>query len=272
MRKQVSASESSSNGSVGTLARGLDVLELFATDGPELSQKEISDALGLAMPTVHRLTKMLSERGYLVRDDRTRRFRLGMEVARLLPALLSGLRLPELARDHLRALAEATRETVNLAVLHRGDVVYLLSETGSNLLTLQAAVGLRLPAHCTALGKCLLAQLDDEQARRAAGRQPYHALTPHTCTTWDALRAQLDEVRATGVAISREEYEIGLDSIAVPVAWLDDGDPVAINVSLPSSRDVDEVRERLVHGLLQTSAASTAAAGIQPRAAAEGSR
>jgi DNA-binding IclR family transcriptional regulator len=85
MRKQVPVNES---GSVGTLARGLDILALFAQGSPELSQKEISDALGLPLPTVHRLTGVLADRGFLERDPRTKRFRLGLEVARLMPALL----------------------------------------------------------------------------------------------------------------------------------------------------------------------------------------
>ena len=98
MRKEVSSTETS----VGTLARGLDILGLFSRDLPELTQTEISARLGLPLPTVHRLTAVLAERGYLERDPRTRRFRLGLEIARFLPPLLSGLRLPEVARGHVR--------------------------------------------------------------------------------------------------------------------------------------------------------------------------
>jgi DNA-binding IclR family transcriptional regulator len=258
MRKQVSANGTES---VGTLARGLDVLELFGPARRELSQKEISDELGLAMPTVHRLTRALAERGYLVRDDGTRRFRLGIQIAGLLPGLLSGLGLPELARDHLRALAEDTGETANLAVLDRGDVVYLLSESGSHLLTLHAPVGLRLPAHCTALGKSLLAQLPEDEARELAGSEPYRAMTERTATTWRELRPRLAEAREAGVAVSEEEYEIGLVSFALPLPWPGDRGPVAINVSLPTSRATPEARERLVDGLRRAAGAIAAAAG-----------
>jgi len=230
MRKQLSPDEN--KGSVGTLARGLDILELFAGGSPELTQTEISERLGLPVPTVHRLVKLLTERGWLVRDDASRRLRLGLGAARLLPAV----RLPDLAREPLRALAERSGETVNLATLEGAEVLYLVSETGANLLTLRSHVGLRLPVHATALGKCLLAQLDDETARRAAGREPYGELTAKTVTTWERLRPQLERVRREGVAYSREEYEIGLHSIAVPLAWVDGDGPVAVNVSLPSSR------------------------------------
>jgi len=242
MRKEISRSETS----VGTLARGLDILGLFAREGPELTQTEISDALGLPLPTVHRLTAVLAERGYLERDRRTRRFRLGLEVARFMPPLLSGLRLPEVARADVTRLAADTGETVNLAVLQEGEIVYLLSESGSRLLSTQTPIGLRLPAHCTALGKCLLAQLPEETARDAAGPEPYEQRTPATATTWEALRPALARIRRDGVAISWEEYEVGLASIAVPVPWLDGPGSAAVNVSLPTTRANRAFRTELV--------------------------
>jgi DNA-binding IclR family transcriptional regulator len=254
MRKQLSQGEN--KGSVGTLSRGLDILELFAGGSPELTQTEISDRLGLPVPTVHRLVRLLTERGWLVRDPASRRLRLGLGAARLLPAV----RLPDLAREPLRALAARTGETVNLAALDGSDVLYLVSETGTHLLTLRSHVGLRLPVHSTALGKCLLAQLDDDDARAAAGDEPYEALTPKTLTSWDRLHANLERVRRDGVAHSREEFEVGLHSIAVPVAWLDADGPVAVNVSLPSSRAGREATAGLVDDLRATAGAITGAA------------
>jgi IclR family acetate operon transcriptional repressor len=260
MRKEVPRTETS----VGTLARGLDIIGLFARAAPELTQTEISDALGLPLPTVHRLTAVLAERGYLERDPRTRRFRLGLEVARLMPPLLSGLRLPELARADVTRLAADTGETVNLAVLQDSEIVYLLSESGGRLLSTQTPIGLRLPAHCTALGKCLLAQLPEETARDAAGPEPYEQRTPATATTWEALRLSLARIRRDGVALSWEEYEIGLASIAVPVTWLDGPGSAALNVSLPTSRANRAFRTELVRRLREIAArieASLAAHG-----------
>jgi IclR family acetate operon transcriptional repressor len=246
MRKQLSQDEN--KGSVGTLARGLDILELFAGGSPELTQTEISDRLGLPVPTVHRLVKLLTERGWLVRDAATRRLRLGLGAARLLPAV----RLPDLARAPLRALADRTGETANLATLDGHDVLYLLSEPGTHLLTLRSHVGLRLPAHATALGKCLLAQLDDDAARAATGNEPYERLTDRTITKWSKLRVSLERIRREGVAYSREEYEIGLYSIAVPLSWFDGDGPVAVNVSLPSSRATRDTIASVVRELKRT--------------------
>ena len=253
MRKEVSSAETS----VGTLARGLDILGLFSRDLPELTQTEISARLGLPLPTVHRLTAVLAERGYLDRDPRTRRFRLGLEIARFLPPLLSGLRLPEVARGHVAQLAADSGETVNLALLQDDEIVYLLSESGDPLLSAQTPVGMRLPAHCTALGKCLLAQLPDEEARAAISPAPYERRTPATITTWRAMQAALDEIRDDGgLAVSDQEYELGLASLAVPVPWPEG--PAALNVSLPTARATGGFRGQYAP-LLREAAESIAA-------------
>jgi DNA-binding IclR family transcriptional regulator len=250
MQRAISGAETS----VGTLARGLDILGLFTRAGPELTQTEISEALGIPLPTVHRLAAVLAERGYLERDPRTRRYRLGLELARFMPALLSGLRLPDIARADLARLAHDTGETVNLAVLEGHEIVYLVSESGSRLLSTQTPVGLRLPPHCTALGKCVLAQLPDEDAREVAGDEPYERRTPATATTWEELRPALARIRRDGVAVSWEEYEVGLASVGVPVAG-----HAAINVSLPTSRATRAFRTELA-GRLRAIASRTEAA------------
>jgi DNA-binding IclR family transcriptional regulator len=252
MRKQVSITE---NASVGTLARGLDVLELFGRHEPELSQKQIAEELGLPMPTVHRLTALLTERGWLDRDPATRRLRLGLQMARLVPAMLTGMRLPELARPHLVRLASELQETVNIAILQSTEIVYLLSEPGNRMLTSQVVVGARLPAHCTALGKCLLSGLSDEAVRSVLGPEPYERRTARTLTTWSALVPDLARTREAGVAVSDEELEVGLVSIAAPVRWIDGPGTAAINVSLPATRATAAFRRQLVAALLQTAAA-----------------
>lgn len=202
------------------------------------------------MPTVHRLTAVLTERGWLNRDPATRRLRLGLEMAHLVPALMAGMRLPELARPHLLRLASDVHETVNVAILQGPDIVYLLSQSGDRLLTSQVMVGMRLPAHCTALGKCLLAQLPEEVARAALGDEPYERRTERTLTRWKQLAPDLTAIREAGVSISEEEFEIGLVSIAVPVRWIDGPGTGAINVSLPSGRATPEFRDELMRGLL----------------------
>jgi DNA-binding IclR family transcriptional regulator len=180
--------------------------------------------------------------------------RLGLQPARLVPALLAGMHLPELARPHLARLAADVHETVNMATLHGAEIVYLLSEAGDRLLSTQVTVGMRLPAHCTALGKCLLAQVPDELARASLGREPYEKRTERTLTTWNGLGAELAAIRREGVAISEQEYEPGLVSIAAPVRWIDGPGSAAINVSLPTERATTAFRSQLAHRLVRAAA------------------
>jgi IclR family acetate operon transcriptional repressor len=113
---------------------------------------------------------------------------------------------------------------------------------------------MRLPAHCTALGKCLLAQLPNDVARAALGKEPYERRTQRTITTWASLAADLAAIRDAGVSVSEEEYEVGLVSFAVPLRWLHGPGTAAINVSLPVSRAGAEFRERLIERLRQGAA------------------
>jgi DNA-binding IclR family transcriptional regulator len=203
---------------VRALARGLEIMKLFGTYGPELSQSQVAEMLQLPLPTVHRLVATLERLGFVSRDPRSRRLRLGLEILKLLGPLMAGMRAPELAREHLLSLAYEMGETVNLATLDGNEVVYLMGYSGDRLLTAQTSVGLRLPAHCMGLGKCLLAGVGDETAQRLLGPGPYERRTRNTKVTWKQIREELARVRRDGFAVSEEEFEVGLVSIAVPLA------------------------------------------------------
>jgi DNA-binding IclR family transcriptional regulator len=249
---------------VESLGRVLDVLELFTSAGPELSLTDIAERLKWPTPTAHRVVSTLVGRGFLARDPLTKRLRLGMGVMRLLGPLMSGFALPELARPHLRELAQETGETVNLAVLDGAEVLYLASAPGSFLLRVDTTPGLRTPAHCTALGKCMLAQLDPDDAKRQVGPGPYAARTNMSVRSWKQLAAQLATIRADGYSLSLEEYEAGLNSCAVPVATCN-GMTAAINIAASAVRvSSDELVNTYVPKLQAAAQAIARAQGIDP--------
>jgi DNA-binding IclR family transcriptional regulator len=251
----------SENTPVQSLGRVLDVLALFTSERSELSLSEIAELLEWPVPTAHRATSTLVDREFLARDPHTKRFRLGLGAARLVAPLLDRLGLPELARRQLAALADETGETVNLAVLDQAEVLYLLSYPGRFHLRVQATPGMRLPAHCTALGKCMLAQLDPEEAKRRLAPEPYAALTSTTARTWAALAPQLEAARANGYALSVGEYESGLLACAVPVAAR--VAPVAaINVAASATRVSPEGLVNRIAPSLGAAAAATARAEV----------
>lgn len=238
---------------VQSLARGLRVLRLFTRDRPSLTLGDCAALLELSPPTTYRLLTTLEAERFLERGAATGAYRLALGVLELLPPLLDGLGVPRLAQPVIDRLAEDTGESAHLAALERGRVLYLASASSRRLLRTDTPPGLRLEAHATALGKSLMAQLGDDEARRLLGPEPYRALTSRTLTGWEDMERELIAIRRRGYAVSEGELEEGLSSCAVALPARADR-PYAINVSSPASRmSRKQVREQF--GPLLTSAA-----------------
>lgn len=220
---------------VQSLGRGLRVLRLFTRERPALALADCATRLELSPASTYRLLNTLEAERFVERDPDTGAYRLAVGVLELLPALFDGLGLPRLARPVVADLARATGETANLALLEEGRVLYLLSESSDRMLRIDTAPGLQLDAHCTALGKSLLAQLSDERARELLGHEPYRACTSRTLTSWEAMEPELRAIRRRGYALSEGELEEGLSSCAVALPP-PGGPPHAINLSSPSAR------------------------------------
>jgi DNA-binding IclR family transcriptional regulator len=258
--KSLSISESQP---IQSLGRVLDVLALFNVDRSELSLSEIAELLEWPVPTAHRAAGTLTERGYLARDPRTKLFRLGPEVGRLAASLIGGFQLPDLVRPYLQALSEEIGETASLATLDGRDVLFVASSPGRFRLRVEASPGLRTPAHCTALGKCLLGQLDPEAARLLLGPEPYPPETNESARTWTELEPRLATARADGYTLSVDEYEEGLLSCAVPVRTRD-GLLAAMNVAGPAIRVSPATLVEVVVPKLRAAAAAIARAQGHP--------
>ena len=232
--------------SVKTLSRGLEILTLFSVEAARLSQSEIAARSGLPMPTVHRLVGTLVEHSFLEQVAGGRNLQLGNAIVRLCGDVESRRDPSVVTRQKLHKLSAETGETANLATLVDGWVVYLDGAVGSNILTPNTAIGARLPAHNTALGKSLLALLDDGEVIARLGTGPYEVTTNYTAIDWNDLKGRLDLVREEGVAVSDQEYEVGLTSIAIALPPGPGGSPRAINVSLPTTRATEGFKTQII--------------------------
>src|SRR3954471_2367563 len=145
---------------VPAVIRTLDILELFL-DRPRLSAREITERLGLPRTTVHELLVTLVARSYLISvPGQPVQFRLGMPLLQLGSAFAGQLDLAREAQEVARDVAAACNEAVHIAVLDGADVIYLVKVDSTHPVRMVSGVGLRLPAHCTAVGKILLSSLD----------------------------------------------------------------------------------------------------------------
>ncbi len=225
----LNASTNGSAGGVQSLGRAFDVLELMAAAGGEVGLSRLAEESGLPGPTIHRIVRTLVARGYVLQMP-SRRYTLGPRLI----GLGAGARVAveAWASPALAALAEETGETANLAMLDVDRVVYVAQVASTrHTVRMFTEVGRRVHAHCTGVGKALLAELPDDDVRRmlvAAGMPP---TTAHTITTVEAMLEELARVREVGYAVDDGEQELGVRCVAVAV-----NASTAVSVSGPASR------------------------------------
>ena len=169
-------------------------------------------------------------------------------------AALRGSSLVQISERPLRALAEATDETVNLGVLRGADVLYLARIRNADLVTANIQVGSTLPAPLTSMGKLLLAYLPEDDVRGAIdGFDFSRAAGPNAVRSLDELLPRLAETRGQGFALQDEEVAAGLRSIAVPVFGREPSPAGAVNIAVATSRhSVDDLRGPLLEQLRST--------------------
>jgi IclR family transcriptional regulator, pca regulon regulatory protein len=202
---------------VEALAKGLRVLSVFSEQRPTWRITDIAAEVSLPLPTAYRLVMTLTAEGYLDHLP-SGEYRPGVRVLTLGTAALRSLDLVELATPKLQELANATRETVNLAVLTGDQVLYLVRLRNSDLVTANIRVGSLLPAVHTSIGKLLLAYADDADLEQNVTAGSFGGLSgPNAKRSLDELRPELATIRAQGWAMQDEELAYGLRSVAAPV-------------------------------------------------------
>ncbi|MDT0346228.1 IclR family transcriptional regulator [Streptomyces litchfieldiae] len=243
---------------VPAVSRALDILELFLDGDGTLSAPEITRRLQLPRTTVHELVTTLAARSYLVPvPEQPGRYRLGVRTYQLGSRYAEQLDLAAEGQQVARAVAETCGETVHVAVLENADVIYIAKVDSTHAVRMVSAAGRRLPAHCTAVGKMLLASLSPEELdeRLPAGELP--AMTPNSITSPTALRRTLAEVRERGLASEQRESNPDVSCVAAPVRDRAGRVVAALSISVPmirwSPERQDELADLAVKGAGQLS-------------------
>ena len=200
---------------VAGLEKGLMIIEAFALKNGPLTVSEAAKITGHSRASARRSLLTLEQLGYVDTDGRY--FRPAPRLLRLAHAYVAASPLAKLVQPSLEALSERTQEPCSFAVLDGGDVVFVARATARRSLSGGLWIGSRLPAYCAATGRVLLAALPAEDALQRLQRMARQKLTPHTLTEIPELMDELASVRAHGYALSSEEIELGVRSIAVPI-------------------------------------------------------
>jgi IclR family KDG regulon transcriptional repressor len=236
--------------SVRTVDRALDILLCFTQKNSVLSLTEISEKVGINKSTVHRLLATLEGKRFLIRHTATGKYHLGYRFLEMSSGIMSDIR-HQWAYPYLERLANDCGETVDLAILDGDAVVYLHVIESQQRVKIAAAIGQRLPVHCTATGKAFLAYLPVEKVKvfLANGLSRY---TEHTLIDLDDLYEDLCETRRRGFAISKEEYEKDIHSVAAPILAMEGYPILAIAIAGPSFRLPQERMLMLGHTIQST--------------------
>jgi DNA-binding IclR family transcriptional regulator len=231
--------------------RALAILDVLGSVEGDSSLPELCIALHLHKSTLHRLMMVLEGHRLVDKSPETGRYRLGLKLFELGSKAIASLDLRELALPHLTRVQRETEETVNFAMIDKGEVLYLAKIEPQRNLRIAAHVGHRFPAYCTALGKAMMAELPEAEVDVILAGCEMRARTPNTITSPTVLKEELRMIHSRGYSIDDEENDEGARCVGVAVRN-QRGAPVAgMSVSGPASRvtksKVPEIAEILMH-------------------------
>ena len=243
--------------SLQSLERGIAVIQVFSREHPALTLSEVARMTGITRATARRILLTLEEAGHVRSDGRL--FSLTPRVLSLGWAYLSSLNLWETAQPFMEELVARTNESCSAATLDLPDVVYVARVPTRRIMTISLGVGTRLPAHCTSMGRVLLADLPDDELEAFLAGATLEAHTERTITDRARLHAAIEAVRENGWALLDQELELGLRSIAAPLRT--DGRTIAaLNVAVAAPRvALDELRGAILPELLSAAERISAA-------------
>lgn len=228
---------------IKSLEKAKNILELLAMKG-ELSVSEIAKKLGMHRSPIHRFLATLRNLGLLEQSEDAR-YRLSFKLFEWGMAVANRLEVKQIVHPFLMDLKTRHEETTNLGVMDGSYVIYTDKIESSHLLRMDLAIGCRVPPHCTALGKAILANRPETDVRRLFRKNKLERLTPKTIASLSELLEHLAEIRKKGYSIDDEELALGVRCIAVPIFNYTGKCIAAISIAGPSLRMTVEKMEKI---------------------------
>lgn len=237
---------------IRSISKALNIIELLAETRQELSLSEISRRLGFAKSTAHGLLSTLRDFEYVEQSFFTGRYKLGLRLFEIGSIVAHGWDLRVNAVPHIQNLFDQLGETVHLVVLDKGEVLYIDKRESRQPMRIVSQVGTRLPAHCTGVGKVLLAHLGNAELKRIIATRGLARYTKNTITDQKKLEEELALIRTREYAVDNEEIMDNLRCIAAPIRDQTGKVIAAISVSMPTIRFSEEQFNQMVASVKQT--------------------
>jgi DNA-binding IclR family transcriptional regulator len=233
-------------GGVQSLGRAFSILEEIARNRAGIGLAELSKRVGLHNSTTFHLVKTMVSLGYVRQLPDTKRYRIGRPLFALAASALDEIEMTSLATPILEQLSQDSGESAHFAVRLGDSIVTLARTSGPGAFQLADRAGSIRPAHCTALGKVMLAALQPEQLERFLAHADLKPHTPKSITSPDRLRREITDVGKAGLAVDHGEFDPEVHCVAVPVRDFSGQVVGSIGVSAPVWRSGEALTEKRI--------------------------
>ncbi|MBA83110.1 IclR family transcriptional regulator domain-containing protein [Thalassobius sp. S69A] len=220
---------------IASLLKGLQVLECFDGQTARLTISDVAGQTGFDRATARRCLLTLHHGGYANYDGKF--FSLTPRALRLGLGALSAMPLPQIVQPWLDQLAEQIGQSCSVSILDGTEIIYIARAAQKRVMSIGLMPGSRLPAHCTSMGRVLLASLPAEQARAVLDASDLSPRTPRTLSDPDTIMERLAQIRADGYSVNDQEIEMGLRSLAVPLVDAKNRTVAALNTGMAAAED-----------------------------------
>jgi DNA-binding IclR family transcriptional regulator len=224
------------NGAVPAVDRAVELLVALATAKKPLLLSELSERTATSPSTAYNTLVTLQKHGFVQKDERYKTYRLGLALFELGRAYIEQVSLLPAFEEIAGETVALCSETIKLVVRDERDVIYLARVEGEHSIQLVARVGTRIPAHVTAVGKVLLAQLAAHELERLYTGYDFPTRTSHSVKNLAELQARLQPVRQQGYAHDLEESNLGVFCAAAPIRDQTNTVIAAMSIGVPDNR------------------------------------
>ncbi|MEH7305956.1 IclR family transcriptional regulator [Neobacillus drentensis] len=241
---------------VQSLERALTILNKLSEYPDGIQITRLSEQVGLTKGTLHRLLATLANMNYVVKDEETDKYKLGLQVLFLSRNLLNHSNIVTIAKPYLEKLSQEVNETVHLCIEDRGEVIYIDKIESNQTIRMYSRIGSRAPMYSTAVGKILLSDMSSNQFEDIVSNIIFIPKTPTTITSKEEFIKEIEKVKVQGYALDNAENEEVLRCIASPIYDHKGKIIASFSISGPNNRvTMDLINHSLIDKMKQYSIA-----------------
>jgi IclR family KDG regulon transcriptional repressor len=217
----------------------------------EMSITDLGNAIDLNKGAVFRILSTLKTLGYIEQNPANEKYRLSLKLFEIGSGAATMLNEVREAHTFMEQLAQETQETVHLATLRDGNVVYLDKIDSRHVLRIFSRIGNQAPCYCTGLGKALLAWLPEDELGRIVKEKKMVKFTENTITGIKELKKELQIIREQGFSVDNQEHELGIRCVAAPIRNRAGKVAAAVSITWPEIRSSEECKEKYKNMILK---------------------